>query len=394
MAEFCPIDAVHCTGKTHMAVVYVIGAGASCGECLHLCPGPQTTIYPNPPLARGFFDGDLWGALGYAPDQVERNFGEAFEYIRRTRPTLPAEAGSASWKELDLENLLTSIELEREFRNAGSDETGFLLRAHNKMVRFTWRILALCTVQRYGEFTQELVRSLAVNDSIITFNWDLLIDMEFSPFVGADHPQHHYNNFFALALRDPSVRMIAGPPGAQGLFLKLHGSLNWLFCANEKCPAHSEIQLDRSIESSLNRAMGIHVWDETCQRCGSTTMPLLIPPLLRKPITENWIIRSAWGLARQRLLSADVIVIIGFSAAPTDFYATWLLHSTTEHRAPAVIVVNPENDPKSAGHAGFKGRMKGVFPRGYNSAFTRFSEIKGIIENARVWEDKIQRANN
>jgi hypothetical protein len=43
--------------------------------------------------------------------------------------------------------------------------------------------------------------------------------------------------------------------------------------------------------------------------------PIIVAPLLRKPIVEDAAIRSAWGLAPMKFESASRVVAIGFSAA-------------------------------------------------------------------------------
>ena len=117
-----------------------------------------------------------------------------------------------------------------------------------------------------------------------------------------------------------------------------------------------------------------------CLSCGSEMLPLLIPPLLHKPISDHGIIRSIWGLARQRLENASKLVVIGFSAAPTDFYASWLLRSTVGVRdGVEVFVVNPCNDPAAGGHVEFEQRMREIFPKGYNSNFCRFAEVDDLL---------------
>ena len=370
-----------------MAIVYVIGAGASYGESLLPANGEHPLERtPTPPLSTGFFDGTFWHAVGYTPREIEEDFPEAFRYVRQWMPSLPEEAGTGAWSTINIEDILTSIELEREFRGTDSDDAGFLLLAQNKLVRLTWRLLAMCTERRYGQWTRRLVHSLDLADSVITFNWDLLLDQEFSPFGGHPDARWHYQNFFAIVLQQNIMGgrqyVIAGPGGPHkvGLFLKLHGSLNWLCCTNQKCPSHSEIWMQDDIQLCLQSAMGIGRVDETCVRCGSAMFPLLVPPLLRKPIADNWIIKSMWGLARQRLADADTVVLVGFSAAPTDFYASWLLHSTIGTKPGGqVIIVNPQTEAHTQGHEDFERRMQAIFPVGIKARFVSFSQIDEIL---------------
>jgi hypothetical protein len=110
-------------------------------------------------------------------------------------------------------------------------------------------------------------------------------------------------------------------------------------------------------------------------------IPLIVPPLLNKPITSNPIIRSVWGLARERLSVASKAVVIGFSAANTDFYAGWLLRSSIGRLGPAdIFVVNSSNMRGDPSGEAFRTRMQEVFPNGYNSQFTSFSEIAAVVE--------------
>lgn len=122
-----------------------------------------------------------------------------------------------------------------------------------------------------------------------------------------------------------------------------------------------------------------------CGKCGSAMNPVIIPPLLRKPIAEDSVIRSAWGMAREKLLNASQVIVVGFSAPPTDFYAHWLLRSTAGRRPDLwVEVVNPSNDEGNPNHALFKERMASIFLRGYGSRFRRFSDIEAAIECAKA----------
>ena len=91
--------------------------------------------------------------------------------------------------------------------------------------------------------------------------------------------------------------------------------------------------------------------------------------------------RSVWGLARQRLEEAERLILIGFSAAATDFFIRWLLRSAALDGGHSmdVIVVNPLNDPKKKGHIDFVKRMKQLFPYHPNLDFRYFSELDKFI---------------
>ncbi len=372
-----------------MGIVYVLGAGTSHGDrlaTLESAPPGAPTTGASPPLVKGFFAKDLYDAMHYTGADAERDFPDAFAYIRRSKE-IADPVGEGQWRELDLEQIFTSIELEREFRSPESDEASRTVLIRNQLVRYIKRVLSLCTSWRYGEFSRRLASSLDVDDSIITFNWDLLVDQELVPLDlhgGNQRLSAQYNNFLVTLLeqsfRQGTTPMIMGTPGRYGMLLKMHGSLSWYVCGNSKCPGSSRIAIDHDPRTCLSREMGIGL--ASCQRCGSELTPLLIPPLLRKPITENPMIRSVWGLAVQRLTAADKVVIIGFSAAPTDFYAAWLVRSALGVRKDVEIyVVNPGNG--AGGDVDFQARMRDILPHGFNSDFRLFSEIERILEKTR-----------
>ena len=280
------------------------------------------------------------------------------------------------WMNIDLELAFTSIELDREFWGTQSDYGGHLTLVRNKLMRVIFRLIGMCTHAMYGQHIRTLAGRLSQSDSIISFNWDLLLDQELYP---ANEAKPHYSNFLISALEgNAGMAVDYGPNKAgAGLFLKMHGSMNWFKCTNLKCPANESIFFEEDFQTCLSRHMGLHWKDESCSRCGSDTEPLIIPPLLRKPIADDWIVRCIWGLARKKLRAADTVVIIGFSAPPTDFYAAWLLHNTVGLRSIPVYIVNPENDKPE-----FRARMQRIFPRGFNRDFQYVSQINEVIDAA------------
>lgn len=362
-----------------MATVYILGAGASFGDTLNLQEGAAADLaarLTNPPLVNGFFMRALYERLGYAAEAAARDFPEAFDYIRVLKHT-NAAPGTGAWEGFNLEEIFTSVELERDFCDEQSDEYSRLTLARNKLLRYIGRIIALCTQGGCGENTAYLAQILEDEDSVITFNWDLLLDYELPPRDG----KFHYRAFFETVLGNPSFGddEMFGPDYRHGMLLKLHGSFNWYRCTNQRCRRFLDVVFFESTTIALDRLMGIG--PVICEMCGSEMNPLLIAPLLRKPIKEDAVFRSIWGVARRKLESATTVVVIGYSLPPTDFHSAWLLRSVHRSNPNAqVFVVNPLNNRDHAEHAQFRERMQSVFPRGYNSDFTTFSQIQQIVE--------------
>jgi len=364
-----------------VSTVYVIGAGASYGESLKLLDSLHTKFplgqLRQPPLTNGFFRRSLVDAAGYA--RCQSDLQGFIGYVGRARRLTDA-FGEGRWADLDLEDVFSALEVEREFHSPESDEGARLLLVRNELVRYVRRIVGICTQHAYGEYCRKLVSNLDFDDSILTFNWDLLPDQEFI----SDHQIYkHYANLFRSVPLSYADNMVNPVIQGRGLLLKLHGSLNWFRCGNKKCQANRALVVFVNTQACLAWKLGNENAD--CPQCGSDMNPVIIPPLLRKPITEDPIIRSAWGLARNQLMDASQVVVIRFSAAPTDFYASWLLRSTVGTRDDVhVEIINPCNADDHACYDGFKRRMDSIFLGGYSSSLHAFSQIESVRRDQGV----------
>jgi hypothetical protein len=322
--------------------------------------------------------------MGYDKAAVEKDFRDAFDYIRFLK-RITDPPGDGSWKTVNLEEVFTFIELEREYRGQESDHGAKLTLIRNQLVRYISRMLALCTQNVYGELARTLANSLVDSDSVMSFNYDLLIDAELRAATNQGSSQHYRRFFQALFSKDePPYTTLNKAWFRRGMFLKMHGSLNWKQCTSSKCPESSKFDSSEETQECLDRAIGIHRTEELCHRCGSETIALLIPPLLRKPVADNWIFRSTWNLARYRLSIADAVVIVGYSAPASDFYSKWLLQSTVGIRRDChVYVVNPANSKDHPDYEDFGRRMSAVFPCAYDGEFLRYEQLAHVIDKAR-----------
>jgi hypothetical protein len=146
-----------------LSVVFILGKGASYGESLVViapAAAPPATPTP-PPLANGFFRMALFDSIHYEGATAERDFPEAFDYIRRSR-LLTDPVGMGDWQTLDLEQIFTSIELERAFSNPESDRAAKATLVRNQLVRYVQRILSMCTQYCYGENYRRLASAVTV----------------------------------------------------------------------------------------------------------------------------------------------------------------------------------------------------------------------------------------
>ncbi|MEJ2010299.1 MAG: hypothetical protein P8Z30_19450, partial [Acidobacteriota bacterium] len=358
-----------------MGIVFFFGAGASNGESLQPLQNQRektrkhepAAYKATPPLATGFFTKALYDGMGRDPNSVEENFKPVFEYTR-SHFAIDDRLGEGKWLDLNIEDVFSSIELHREFVSPESDTHARLTLARNLLTRYIQRIIGFSTQHKWGMHYRK-VKQFAMerrDTTVINLNWDLLLDQEF-----VDHGNYlvgPYGHFENLLIPSDIVPRKVGY--SDPLYLKLHGSLNWFQCSNPSCSQNSRILISHYIDDCLYRVEGLELGGELrCKSCASEMIPFIVPPILKKPITGNQVLRTIWGHAMQKLKEASVLVVVGFSAAPSDFYARWLLRSavgTREKREVDVYVINPTNDPNSEYHQDFARRMATVFPRGYD----------------------------
>jgi hypothetical protein len=368
--------------------VFVFGAGASHGETLVPLsddPALRPKNDATPPLIDGFFSRLLYDSIGYPGDQAEKDFKQIFDYVRESFG-ISEHAGQGKWADLNIEEVFTSVELDREFMGREGDAWAKATVTRNDLVRYLGRVISYCTQGKRG-LSYGKIKSFTdahPDVSVLTFNWDLLLDQEFMERVGLGWgiSAGPYSNFDTIVMGGEAA--LTGGFGRWPLYLKLHGSLNWLQCMNPTCPGASRISILADTQLCLVRAMGFPGSGTVlCNQCGSEMGLLLVPPVLKKPLSEKGVIRAAWGQATHRLGLARKVVIIGFSASPTDFHASWLLRSTLGGKpkhATEVFVVNPQNRADHPRHEDSTKRMAAIFRSGYNSEFQTFCQIDSILE--------------
>ncbi len=371
-----------------MNVVFIFGAGASHGEQLVPLfddPGQQPSNRATPPLATGFFSKGLFDSIRYTANQAEVDFRPTFDHIRESFG-ISQVVGEGRWADLNIEEVFTNVELLREFLGREGDTWAKATVARNDLARYLWRIISHCTQRKRGVYYGKIKSFMDRygDASVLNFNWDLVLDQEFMERAGLGWATSAgaYRNFEIIVLGREGE--LTGGIGRWPLYLKLHGSLNWLQCSNPICPSASAITVSAHTQLCLAHAMSPPGSGTViCNQCGAEMNLLLVPPVLKKPVIEKGVIRAVWGQARYRLETANRVVILGFSVAPTDFYAAWLLRSTVGTK-PAhsveIFVVNPQNSPDHSEHEDFRNRMASIFPRGYNSEYQEFSQIDEILE--------------
>ena len=164
-------------------------------------------------------------------------------------------------------------------------------------------------------------------DSVITFNYDLILEREMVDLGLAPTypgPLMDYSGAFSEA--------------KLGLhLLKMHGSANWLVCS--RCKDVIYVRVPQ--EAEISRAKS-----QPCPRCRQLSLlPFIVPPTWNKGIEEKFI-RPVWHKALEELMSAGRLFIVGYSLPDSDQFFKYLLGLALarNNEISEIYVVNPSDE--------------------------------------------------
>ena len=250
-------------------------------------------------------------------------------------------------QKLDIEDILTNLEIDIE--KTKSNDLQIIRDRVIKIILITFNILTKRSYQ-YNKSSEYylLFNELEDNDTIITYNWDLLLDniLDREKIINSieikklgriedDIFKKQYLRMLTdlSAYRDLSWDRTSAPYKkyhSKGYYLKLHGSIDWLYCPNENCGLYSKVFPVKNI-----------VDEYKCHECSSKMKRLIIPPILNKNYSSFPFVNKLWNIASEELQSANKLVIWGYRLPPTDFYNKWLLRQKSD-KLKKVIIINPE----------------------------------------------------
>jgi len=241
---------------------------------------------------------------------------------------------------LDLEAVLTMLDIDRALDAAPASG-----RARAQLIRYlqdTFRRLHQNPTTSAPEY-EKLVQRLGTSDTVITFNWDLLLDNALGReailgdlTIKPNRPQYSAFVLDFTALGDSTIGKLSLPKPFRrwdpehGYFLKLHGSIDWVWCDRGGCKNAGRVF-----------PMVKYGTRPACGYCFEKMQWLIVPPTLNKRLLETPIVRRLWNVAARELAQAEVLVVWGYSLPPTDFFSAWLLRTISPQRLAQVILINP-----------------------------------------------------
>jgi hypothetical protein len=211
--------------------------------------------------------------------------------------------------------------------------------------------------------------------AFVSLNYDILIDnaLETQGSTGIDYGVPFSNH--ANAVRGAAVPL-----------LKLHGSLNWLYCPT--CNA-----LDHYPEQKVAAHLPIDPHRGVCSRCQEPRVPILIPPTFFK-VMSNIFLQQIWKQTEDELRRAARIIFCGYSFPDADLHVKYLLKRAEVNRndrPPRVFVLN-EHPGKTDEAIRIEQDRYGRFFREKNeviwvhAGFQQFAEDPRVVENQGLWQ--------
>lgn len=167
---------------------------------------------------------------------------------------------------------------------------------------------------------EEILHHSRPGDTLVTFNYDTVIEEAFSPNTTSWDPGDGYGvdatgKTYEWAKAWRAARKIDGSGGSGIHLLKLHGSLNWTLSDENQVRLKPRPYVVRS-------RRGAPVFD----KCS------ILPPGWHKRIDKNPY-RKLWREARLKLESCSALAIIGYSLPETDLLAKALFAEVSRLRA-------------------------------------------------------------
>jgi NAD-dependent SIR2 family protein deacetylase len=158
----------------------------------------------------------------------------------------------------------------------------------------------------------------------------------------------------------PFVTHITGSPSesseSQLDLIKIHGSINWSYC--DSCHDVREFDLLRLKEGFQNDTITFAVVG-VCKNCGGQRRPLLIPPMGLKFVMFPNLIRL-WNVARERIESSDILIVVGFSFSEADSYINKIIERSMSFKADQIMVICDPNASLAATlRARYSARIEG-----------------------------------
>ncbi len=262
---------------------------------------------------------------------------EDYEDLRRSVKFFYPETNMSDPRSYpNFEEFLSMLEISRDFQE-DSDVYPGATKNFNRYYNRTLSILChtITTLQNDVNYKDEshlkkFVESLTSDDTIISFNWDTLIERQ--------------------AERIKKRIDIYGHQGLTSL-IKLHGSLSWVWVDRSTITSNYLVPMDYSTEEGQLYRSTDHSLLDTWT--GLDKPPFIVTPIARKTPRETSFVKRLWDTAMEVIVNASVVYVIGYSLPRQDYHARAMLRIAIDAKerrdgTARLVVIDP--DHKIADH--------------------------------------------
>lgn len=289
--------------------VYFLGAGASAASDFPL------------PVMKGFFR--------------EKDFpkrGRKYHNLRTLLTTLYPNINKTHFDEINLENVITHLELTIEGFN-WELANPLLFEARKELYKYIKFRIGNPIKDNICDKHLRLINNMNLyNDSIITVNYDLIVDNILNSPVKIKKYKRISHDLIRLRVTSLGLKPVANFKNKEnGFYIKLHGSLNWIYCPSSDCLNN------RYFWPATNSG-------EPCYACGTSVELAIVPPTMKKSFEKFPKLGFLWHVAFNKLKEANKIIVIGMSFPDSDYYLKWLVRQAMMERSapPDLVIVNPD----------------------------------------------------
>jgi hypothetical protein len=345
-----------------MALI-VLGAGATRGASF--VEDPTTRPICLPPLDGDFFtqlqrvanvkhkdiiDGVLKDVVDLFGHNFRLTLETVFTTIEHTLRVVNATKGTAGWNAGELE--AKRVRLKQAIAAVLEESLTTSIAKGKRQGR----------CHRECAHHEAMVGKLDVDDAIISFNYDCLVD-----HVLTQHADGKWNARYGYGL-----------PMPKGKGSHITGEAQWTPSGTANPDKSKTIRL-------LKLHGSIHFSKESTGRFALKKRPYtkqrgnlrfeIIPPEWNKQFHQG-VFRKLWGIARDEIHKATTIVVIGYSFPATDLHTAALFRvSVGEKKLKRMVIVNPDAEARR--------RTRDVLRRGFSLdtrvlVFDRFSDFAAV----------------
>lgn len=212
---------------------------------------------------------------------------------------------------------------------------------------------------------RKLVRKLKDNGDLsktlfLTTNYDILCDnaiLDLYPDNKVDYGVDFVNYKEGSFVR-PDIDCIK--------LLKLHGSLNWLYC-----PTCNNLRIT-PYEKGVYTLM-VDPSSSYCQKCETVYSPIIVPPTFYKDLSKVFL-SQVWNRAENELSEVEHLIFRGYSFPDADIHIKYLIKRIQKNRrnphSLKITVINNHTGKKNETKEEEKLRFQRFL--GYNVNYTGF----------------------